>query len=176
MTWYSTFATGNPLPRVGRGHDRIVVLPPPVPGDLVIGVFGEVRLARDPLPEPDGETLGVDLPAGNCQGDVLEFLVGRKKTSLVDLDEQFRRHRSHTFVAVNERMVHHERMHERRGLAGEIGVEILAAEGGSRPRDRRLQRAAISEPAASAEATDLVRVESKDLLHGQIQNHSASFR
>ena len=67
-------------------------------------------------------------------------------------------------------------MHEGGGLAGEIRVEIVAAEGRRRPGNRGLQAAPISQASAPAESFDLMCVKLKDLLHGQVENHSASLR
>jgi hypothetical protein len=67
-------------------------------------------------------------------------------------------------------------MEERRGLVGEVAVEILTVEGRLWPGDGGLERATIPDFRGATEDFDLERVDPEHLPDRQVLGHRASSR
>ena len=125
-------------PRRGRRHPdlprqglRAAGLTPPVSGSRRRLLWRSQMASASAL----------DLAAGD--GERRSRRARRPRTSSstpFDVQEELGGRRADPLVAVDERVVHHERVHERGGLGLDVGVQVLAAEGHLRPREGRLER------------------------------------
>jgi hypothetical protein len=109
---------------------------------------------------------------------IFDQLTGRRKKRLaVELDEQDRGMGPDALVAVDKRVIENQRVHQRRGLAGQVLVQVFSAERHRRPRHGRFERSLVAKPCGAAIQAQLVGVQGPHLLNRQIPDrHFASTR
>src|ERR1700675_1816425 len=95
----------------------IMALAPLVPLDVnrVWDFCDSVVFADGPLAKPDRERLGRDLATRHRERDFLEIVGLGVERPAVHLEEKLGRRRAHALVAVHERMIRDESVHESRG-------------------------------------------------------------
>jgi hypothetical protein len=71
----------------------------------------------------------------------------------VALDEEFRRGRADPFVAVHERVIQHQRVHERRRHSCQVRIEVVADEGHRRSGHSGLEQPTIAQRQHATEPT-----------------------
>lgn len=103
------------------------------------------------LAEPDREWLRVQLTARDGQREIFQLHVVSTNPIAVSHDKNLRGGDSDTLVTVNERVIHHERVHQCRRLRRDVGIQILAAECHRGSRHRRFESPLVTHSGRAAE-------------------------
>src|SRR5512143_2761593 len=130
----------------------------------------------EPLAKPDCERLGGQLAPGHGERDLLEVGIRRPEAVAVDLHHELGGCGADALVPVHERVVDDERVHERRRLRGEVGIEILTVERHAWPRGGRLEGPAIPQAPAPAKGLYQLAVKGDELARRQGDDHFARAR
>src|ERR1017187_1928936 len=94
----------------------------------------------------------VQLARCDCEGEVKCLVAGQVQAVAVDPKENHSGEQREPFIAIDQRMIARERMHQRASLPGECGIGLLPEETGPGPVRGRGQQAKISVRARSKRA------------------------